>query len=332
MKLRFKYRITLIFLILFFLLIWKNGKVTAIQSGPHTTIQKNKNESGTLHDANNNIMRGTPMVLGKNLKESVEFATDIKNWERIKKNGFNTIRVCWVDPWYKDRKRDYWEVSEVLPYFDKCVENAAASGMNLIINYHNVGAQQKYDTTYTFEFEKKFWEAVAPRYKNKKFVYYEPANEPTFQMKDYLNPEFKESYLELYNQIRKDAPNREILMFSFNTIQNNILNVVEEYENDVNWEHTTIAYHMYNSNSSDAVRKLMKKHRVICTEWFYDFVGKQRPDYTFIKRVDGFKENAQTLEEIGSSWVDWRDWGDTTLNELLDTLIIDAKQKDYWWK
>lgn len=289
------------------------------------------NLSGTLRDVNGNIMRGTPMVLGKNLQNSVEFARDISNWEKIKNNGFNTIRACWVGPWYKDRKKDYWKVSELIPHLDKCVENAEASGMNLIINYHNVGAQQHFDTTYTFELEKKFWKAVAPRYKDKGFVYYEPANEPTFRMSDYLKPAFRKSYLDLYNQIRNDAPNREILMFSFNTIQDDIIEVVEVYEDDFNWEHTSVAYHMYNSNSSAAVRELMKNYRVICTEWFYDFVGKERPDYTFIKRVDGHKENSQTLEAIGSSWVDWRDWGDTTLNELLDTLIQDAKAKNYWW-
>ena len=47
--------------------------------------------------------------------------------------------------------------------------------------------------------------------------------------------------------------------------------------------------------------------------------------------MDGFKQNAQTLEKIGSSWIDWRDWNDTTLDELVDTLIFDARKKEYWW-
>ena len=293
---------------------------------------KIKNETGTLKDRNGNIMRGTPMVLGKNLKGSVDFALNLKNWEKIRDNGFNTIRVCWVDGWYKDHGRDYWSVSEVLPYYDKCVENAAKSGMNLIINYHNVGAQQKFDTTYTFQPEKEFWVEIAPRYKDNSLIYYEIANEPTFRMKDYLNPAFKKEYLGIYRQVRKDAPEREILMFSFNTIQNDILEVVEEYKNDLDWNHTTVAYHMYNSNSSGAVKKLMENYRVICTEWFYHFVSLERPDYSFIKQVDGHRENAQTLEMLGSGWIDWRDWSDTTLNELLDTLITDAKLKNYWWK
>ncbi len=291
-----------------------------------------KNETGTLKDRNGNIMRGTPMVLGKNLKSSVDFATDIKNWEKIKENGFNTIRVCWVDPWYNDHGRDSWSVEEVLPWLDKVVENAGLSEMNLIINYHNVGPQQNFDTIYTFHLEKEFWQAVAPRYKDNDLVYYELTNEPTFRMGDYLKPVFRENLMQIYSQVRNDAPEREILMFSFNTIQPEILKVVEHYEKDMDWDYTTVAYHMYNSNSSDAVKKLMEKHRVICTEWFYHFVSLERPDYTFVKQVDGHKENAQTLEMIGSSWIDWRDWNDTTLNELLDTLITDAKLKNYWWK
>ena len=291
---------------------------------------KETQQTGTLKDKNDEIMRGTPMVLGKNLSASVAFASDIKNWETIKNNGFNTVRVCWVDPWYKDHGKTYWKVSEVLPYFDKCVENATALGMNIIINFHGVGSQQDFDLGYTFGFETEFWDSIAPRYKSNDLVYYEIANEPTFQMNDYLKPVFKENLMKIYNNIRTLAPDRQILMFSFNTIANDIVNVVENYKNELDWDYTSVAYHMYNSNSSQAVKTLMAYHRVICTEWNYDFVSK-KGDFAYIKQVDGFKENSQTLENIGSGWIDWRDWDDTSLNELLDTLIIDAKLKNYWW-
>jgi len=287
-------------------------------------------KTGTLKDKNGQIMRGTPMVLGKNLTASVAFATNIKNWETIKNNGFNTIRVCWVDPWYKDHGYTFWKVSEVLPYFDKCVENATTSGMNIIINFHGVGSQQDFDKNYTFGFEKEFWDSIAPRYKTNDLVYYEIANEPTFQMNDYLKPVFKQNLMNIYKNIRKKAPERQILMFSFNTSASDIVNVVENYRDSIDWDFTVVAYHMYNSTSSGAVKKLMAYHRVICSEWFYNYESKL-PGNEFIKQVDGFKENAQTLENIGSRWVDWRGWGDTSLNELLDTLITDAKLKNYWW-
>ncbi len=287
--------------------------------------------SGTLLDQDGEVMRGTPMVLGKNFPGSVAFATDRDNWKRVKSNGFNTVRICWVDPYYKDRSREHWTVGEVLPRLDSCVDIASTMNMNIVINYHNVGPQQHYDTTYTFETEKAYWKAVAPRYKDNPRVFYEIANEPTFRMHDYLKPKFKKNYMEIYKQVRKDAPEREILFFSFNTIRKEILDVVNGYEDDLDWNHTVIAYHMYNDTTSTAVRQLMQKHRVVCTEWLYDFVGNARPDYTYVQQVDGYKENSQTLEAIGSGWMDWRDWSDTTLNELLDTLITDAKMKGYWW-
>jgi hypothetical protein len=283
-------------------------------------------KTGTLLDENEKILRGTPMVLGKKMSEAVQFATEIKNWQTIKDNGYNTIRVCWVDPWFKDHNQDNWKVSEVLPYFDKCVQNATETGMNIIINFHNVGAQQEFDTEYLFELEKEFWDSIAPRYKNNDLVYYEIANEPTFKMADYLKPTFKQNLLSIYNNIRTAAPEREVLMFSFSTIANEIIEVVEEYKESLDWDKTSVAYHMYNSNSSEAVQTLMAYHRVICTEWNYDHVEKE-----YIRQVDGFKQNSETLEKIRSGWIDWRDWGDTTLNELIDTLIFDAKLKDYWW-
>lgn len=285
---------------------------------------------GTLKDKNGDTMRGTPMVLGKALNGSVAFAQNIENWKTIKNNGYNTIRLCWVDPWYKDHSQANWTVNEVLPYFDQCVQNAIATGMNLIINFHNVGAQGEFDKTYQFTLENEFWSAVAPRYKDNDLVYYEPANEPTFTMSDYLKADFKDSYLKLYNSIRTLAPNRQILLFSFNTIAADILNVVENYKDQIDWAHTTVAYHMYNSTTSASVQTLMAYHPVMCTEWFYDHVSRL-PGNEFIKQVDGFKENAQTLEKIGSGWIDWRDWGDITLNEAIDTLISDARLKNYWW-
>ena len=289
-----------------------------------------KSPKGALKDKHGNQMRGTPMVLGKGLPGSVEFARNIENWKYIGNNGFNTIRLCWVDPYYYDRGRDNWKPEEVLPHLDKVVENATKTGMNLIINLHNVGGQQRYDTTYKFDQEKEFWKLVAPRYKDNDLVYYEPANEPTFRANDYIKPEWRKSYIELYEIIRSLAPERQVLMFSFNNCSEGMLKVIENYKNDLDWQHTTIAYHMYGSPTSEYVKKMMENYTVICTEWWYHHKSKL-PGNSFVKQVDGFKENSQTLEKIGSGWTDWRDWGDVTLNELLDTLIIDAKSKGYWW-
>ena len=119
---------------------------------------------------------------------------------------------------------------------------------------------------------------------NNDLVYYEIVNEPTFQMNDYLKPVFKQNLLKIYNSIRTTAPERHIMMFSFNTIVSKIVHVVEDYKSDIEWDITSIAYHMYNHNSSQYVVDLMAYHPVICTEWNYDFVSKKGD---FERKLDG---------------------------------------------
>jgi hypothetical protein len=282
-----------------------------------------------LHDASGMIMRGTPMILGKKLKDYVSFATNQDNWNTIKNNGFNTVRLSCVDSWYKDRGEESWNVSEVLPYIDSCVVNAVATGMNVIINYHNPRAQDNYDTSFSFEQEKVFWNVVAERYKDNELVFFELVDEPTYYLDRYENSDFKAGLLDVYETVRTHAPNREVLMFSFTSIDNQIVEVVNNYKEELNWDKTSVAYHMYNLGNSAAIQSLMADYRVICTEMNYCFVDRMG-DKDIVK-VDDYKENAQALEMIHSSWIDWREWNDTTLNVLLDTLIVDAREKDYWW-
>lgn len=286
---------------------------------------------GTLMDYNDQIMRGTPMVLGKNLQGSMDFAMNVNNWYMMKEYGLNTIRVCWVDPWYKIRNKDHFTVEEILPYLDKCVENANASGLNIIINYHNVGAHDKGFAEDDMQFLESFWKSIAPRYSTNHLVYYEIENEPVFGggAKYVLEP-YRSRLLGIYRQIRNDAPERQVLLFSFNTASESIKVAIENFDKEVDWDYTSVAYHMYGIETARFINEIMKEKRVICTEWNYLYKTEEPWNFDYIKVVDGFETNAGALEQIGSGWIDWRDWNDTTLNEL-DTLIIDAKQKGYWW-
>lgn len=150
------------------------------------------------------IMRGTPMVLGKQMHASVAFATDIKHWQMINSLGLNTVRVCCVDPWYEDRERIEWKPEEVLPWLDKCVANAKATSLNIIINYHNVGEQDrqaKAGKPWDFNRLGSFWSLVAPRYKDQAHVFFELSNEPTFNGGDFLKPKFHTGLMMVYPAI-----------------------------------------------------------------------------------------------------------------------------------
>lgn len=294
-------------------------------------ISWNSLAQGTLLDHQGEIMRGTPMVLGKNIQKSIDFATDLDSWNKIKKYGLNTVRVCWIDPWYKTRNRDHFSVEEVLPYFDRCVENATATGINIIINYHNVGAHNKGFDENDMQLLESFWQAISPRYKDNHLVYYEIENEPVFGGgAKYLNEPYRSRLLGIYRQIRRDAPERQILLFSFNTASASIVEAIEDFDDEIDWDKTSVAYHMYGTETASFVSDIMKNKRVICTEWDYIHKVNEPWNFEYIKVVDGFRINAGAMELIGSGWIDWRDWSDTTFNEL-DTLKFDAIKKGYWW-
>jgi hypothetical protein len=275
------------------------------------------------------IMRGTPMVLGKRMGESVAFALDVKNWEQVKALGLNTVRVCCVDPWYEDRKQIQWKPEDVLPWMDQCVANAKASGMNIIINYHNVGEQdQQAKTGKPWDFTRlgNFWALVAPRYKDQAHVYYEMTNEPSFNGDDYRKPEFHKGLMAVYQQIRQAAPQRTVLLFSFNSLHKNLKDIVDSYASEIDWDHTMVAFHFYGGDgTSKEARKLAQAYPAICTEW--DYPGAA--DY--VKQVDGKRLIPETCENMGIGWIDWRDWGDTKLDRIANILIPDAKAKGYWW-
>ena len=199
------------------------------------------------------ILRGTPMVLGKALEASVAFAMDVKNWQQIKDLGLNSVRVCCVDPWYADRNKAHWTAEEVLPNLDKCVKNAEATGLNVIINYHNVGEQQeqrKSGKPLDFSRLARFWRLVAPRYKDRAHVFYELSNEPTFDGSTFLKPDFHKGLMGVYREVRQDAPQRTVLLFSFNSTESDLKAIVDTYASEIDWDHAMVAFHFYGGDGT----------------------------------------------------------------------------------
>ena len=280
-------------------------------------------------ESNRPRLRGTPVVLGKNLEKSVAFATDIGTWNQIRKLGLNTVRVCWVDPWYADNNYPHWTAAEVLPNLDRCVENARTTGLNVIINYHNVGEQHRQEKAgrpLDFQRLQNFWSLVAARYKDHDNVFYELTNEPSFSGSTFLRPEFRAGLMAVYRQVRQDAPERTVLLFSFNSTDPDLKAIVDTYATGIDWSHTMVAFHFYGGDGTSRVaRALAQAYPSICTEWDYPGTAD------FVKQVDGKLLNAETCESMGVGWSDWRDWSDNSLGRIERNLIPDAKAKGYWW-
>ena len=132
--------------------------------------------------------------------------------------------------------------------------------------------------------------------------------------------------MRVYRQVRQDAPQRMVLLFSFNSLDYDLKGIVDAYASEIDWKHTMVAFHCYGGDgSSTQARKLMQTYPTICTEW--DYPGT----FDYVKQVDGKLLSAETCENLGVGWIDWRNWSDTNLDRIREKLIPDAKAKGYWW-
>ncbi|MEM9159323.1 MAG: cellulase family glycosylhydrolase, partial [Verrucomicrobiota bacterium] len=160
---------------------------------------------GTLLDQNGDRMRATPIIIGgaSGLTNSVNYATDYNNWITLRDvYKLNTVRLCWVDPYYEDHGWPHWTLSQAAPYIDQCVQNAANAGMNIIINYHNTAENQEIkdqygnviapiDLTRNQQERLDFWTLMANSYANDSHVYFELVNEPVWSYGFYTDTVFK---------------------------------------------------------------------------------------------------------------------------------------------
>jgi hypothetical protein len=294
---------------------------------------------GPLLDRKGEVIRGTRMILGRSYPKTSSQTLDLRRWQQLKELGFNTVRVAWVDPYFASQPErpaeSFWTVDQLMAtgYLDKAVENAQKSGMNLIINYHNAG---EYGLGHGFGSMADFWRQVAPRYADKDFVFYELNNEQAFSAGPYLTPGFEGAMRSIYDQVRRDAPDRQVIVFSF-SMYLQMKRIVDDYD-WIDWKNTSVGYHYYGrrsvSGTASELRNLREllcsKYRTIATEWSYspDAGGREAGH---VKQTFGHELSAQSLEMLGQSWVDWRGWSESTLDNERRLLIPDAFAKGYNW-
>ena len=278
----------------------------------------------TLLTAEGHLLRGTKMVIGARLPEATAATLDEASWRAVRSLGLNAVRLCWVDPWYRLHGYEHGTLDEALPKLDRAVALANRTGTHVIINYQSVGEFQHGNRD--FAGLKAFWQAVARRYRDEPLVSYEIVNEPAFDQNVYLDPAFKAPLLETYRQVRRDAPDRPVLMFSFNSIDHELRRIVETYRDDLDWDRTTVAFHLYGGGGTTGrVRELLSVYPAMCTET--DYLGT----HPYVHALDGKRLTIENCEDLGVSWIDWSDWDDTSFEPIREILLPDAKAKGYWW-
>ena len=313
---------------IFFLLICLCG-------APTLTAQETEYE--TLRHIDGCVMRATPIIIGKMdyAAPNVNLALNPAAYPALKGLGLNAIRLCWVDPWrLYNNNTDIWTVEEVAMRMDSVINMATRNEMMTIINYH---ATAEYQMTSGFGVMAPFWEGVAARYKDNPYVIYEMANEQAWNADTYLSDAFKLPYKAIYEQIRRDAPERQVIIGSFHSANLNMKRVVDGWsaEGWIDWDYTTVGWHFYGWGENPQPitveeRKLLdliENYPSVCTEW-----GYPEPDAsTYIKPFFGQEVMSANLENFQISWVDWRDWNDATLDEYQEYLLPDAEAQGYEW-
>ncbi len=125
---------------------------------------------GTVLADDGSLLR---MVHGYVHDHFLPYYTDVQWWRAMRDVGhFNTVRVmAFLGSWPKSTQ--VMDLKTLLPRLDGMVDLAAGAGLYLLIDNHSecCGNQDVPNDT-------AFWEAVAPRYKDRTHVFYELKNEP----------------------------------------------------------------------------------------------------------------------------------------------------------
>ena len=309
--------------------------LSLLLAGGTLAAQDNTNYE-TLRHLDGCRMRAVPITISKEnfVSPNLSLALNPRVYPALVRNGINAIRLCWVGPWFEYRNpgnADTWTIPELLEVMDSVINSATRAGMMTIINYHSTG---EYENTQGFGRMVPFWRAVAPRYRDNEHVIYEMANEQAFNANTYVSREFESTYRNIYEQIHRDAPEREIIIGSFHSLALPMKRIVDRWTANgwIDWDVTTVGWHFYGAPPNPIgpeeqnLLNLLPAYRSMCTEW--DYLTVPQP---YIKPFFGVEVMAQWLEENGISWVDWRGWNDPRLTKYTDELLPDAEDKGYLW-
>ena len=183
----------------------------------------------------------------------------------------------------------------LLADFDTVVDLASKEGMHVIINYHDVGSYEK-------EYLTKFWDLVAPRYRDRTHVAYELMNEPVKWSRDYTD-EHLANVKELYDRVRGLAghpPDPADVREHHVTTRSRCARrgaIGAAIGGGIDWTKSSVGFHPYQTAKS-APGLLTRSGN-----------PRRQPSRTCratrCVAMDGEEFGVQTMERLGVSWCHW---------------------------
>ncbi len=293
---------------------------------------------------------------------------DPRYWADLKAAGVNAIRLVAFDAWQRSHGapgtfvpyphtdlNDPVQTAAMLAEFDLIVNQAAAHGMLVMINYHDVGgitdpdftqpadANGNFPRSDTWQYVIRFWNIVAPRYANRTHVFYELVNEPVQWAADDFTATDVRRIRVLFQRVRAVAPRTHIVVCSFAThisSEDRTMRDVafEMKDSGIDFSNASIGFHPYNSNYpaaniSEPILDLMKNFTVVNTEQNFPaglIPGLTDPDSS---GMDGDRIGVQSMERMHISWFHWNvDSPEEFRLNFRGCVVRHAKANGYYWK
>ena len=301
-----------------------------VLAGPDRAIIQNF----TPKTADGKRLVGFGLVWAQNAPQaSRDWGKNINNWRAARDSAhYNCVRFCDIDWRIGSRPTS---IAPTLAMMDTVVALCGQLGMYVILDYHCAGSPIQDGSIWDVN---KYWDVVAPRYKDVTWVMYEMTNE-SFQdaPKDTNDWQIagwtKDEYV---NHMRKWAPNTMIWHCSPVVMFDSWVSFLKVYQTAFRfrWEDgkDVFAFHTYMDTESRWIKELRANGLPhVCSEAGYPEAGAGAVT------LDGYKYEQEFFTRNDISWVDWVTnstswWAPGNLTYAVTLMAPDALKKGYaWW-
>ena len=240
-----------------------------------------------------------PWDVDNQYQTHLDRAYDLQVWqEMVETFHLNTVRLLLYRPpqnWGGGpgnncpADRCFPTVQDAIPHIDAMVEIASEMGMYVIIDYHPVGGYNRDDAI-------TWWNALAPRYKDRTHVIYELSNEPVRWNAAAYKQQDIQFEKDLYQLIRGHAPNTHIILWSFAEASGTGTSMLTKVKSapEISYENASVGYHPYGNYNPSEMNNLRKAgYPIMDTE----IGGSSRESYLI---------RTTNEENLGVSWI-WLD-------------------------
>ena len=307
-----------------------NSATNVVWAGPARAIIQNF----TPKTADGKRLAGFGLVYAQNApQKNRDWGMDINHWRAARDSAhYNFVRFCDIDWRIGTRPTS---IGPTLAMMDTVIALCGQLGIYVMLDYHAYGNPIQDGSIWDIN---KYWDVVAPRYKDVPWVMYEMTNESFQDAPQSVNDWqiagwVKDAYV---NHIRKWAPNTMIFHCSPVVMHNSWVSFLKQYPGALGftWEagKDVFAFHTYMNTTSQWILELRPNGiPSACSEAGYPEAGAGAV------QLDGYKYEQEFFTRHDISWVDWVTnsqswWAPDILTYAVTLMVPDAIKKGYaWW-